>query len=87
MRNSFLIDRDKIPTVPCKQCLIKPICKSRVKPGLLSISLRCSILNEWLRLGDMTDSSSIYTTRLIVAKFEVAYKELSLSIAEIRGIK
>jgi hypothetical protein len=82
-----MINREKIPTIPCKECLIKPICKTRVTPGLLSLSLNCSIFEEWLSRKDLRCTSSVYFSRLIVAKFEVAYKELSLSIAQIRGIK
>jgi hypothetical protein len=71
-----MIDKDKIPVIPCKECLIKPICKKRVIVGLLSISLRCSIFNEWI--GRLDAQYVTPRDRLSVAKFEIAYEELSL---------
>jgi hypothetical protein len=64
-------DKDKIPTVPCKECLIKPLCKSKIGPGTFSvIGLDCSILDKWL--------STRYTIkdRLIMSKFEIVHTEL-----------
>jgi hypothetical protein len=67
--------KDKIPVAPCKECLIKPLCKNRVRGGLISVSLRCSILDKWLEKANevyFDGQSGLSTT-----KFEIVYNELS----------
>jgi hypothetical protein len=66
-----MINRDKIPTIPCRECLVRAMCRSRLRVGILSLSLNCSILNKWL---DRDRFGSVSLDRLFVA-----YNELSLT--------
>jgi hypothetical protein len=58
----------KIPMIPCHECLIKPMCRSRLREGIMSLSLSCSILDEWLKRDTYGNAN--------IRKLEITYNEL-----------
>jgi hypothetical protein len=58
----------KIPMIPCHECLIKVMCRSRIRKGILSLSLSCSILDKWLKRDTYGNAN--------IRKLGIVYSEL-----------
>jgi hypothetical protein len=75
------MNEDKIPTIPCRECLIKPLCKSRIDQEVFSVillALDCCILDEWLRIVHNYSKSNLADNNdSMRSKLKIVQKELS----------
>jgi hypothetical protein len=61
----------KAPDIPCKDCLVFPICKNKLvynKELIYSEFLKCSLIEKWIRKNDFYNF-----TKTIFTFFDIKY--------------
>ena len=56
--------------IPCRECLVKPMCRLKLRKGVRKLYLECPILDKWL---DRNSHGNIS-----LDKIDMMFKELSI---------
>ena len=70
--------KEKYKGMPCRECLIKPICRTRIQKGVSAVTTKCSLIESWM-------DSHIIGSNYTIHSLACLYGQLSPKVCGEKG--